>query len=698
MGPEAAKEEIRERADLVDLISQYVELRQAGRNWKGLCPFHQEKTPSFNVNRESRFWKCFGCGAGGDVFSFVQRIENLAFPEAMKFLADRVGVTWDPEPGFQRTRDEREEVLAVNDVAAHWFREQLAGQTGVAARAYLESRGLNAETIERFKVGFAPPKWDGLLAHLNGRGIGEERILRAALAKRSERGSIYDVFRNRIIFPICDVVGKVIAFGGRAMDPEDPAKYLNSPETLVFTKGRTFYGLDLARRSIGEAGHAVVVEGYMDVVALAQHGVDHCVATLGTALTEDHAKILSRYTSEIVLVYDDDEAGIQAALRSVKVFEDVPADVKVAPLKDGKDPDDYIRDFGTDAFRELLDQRIGLVEYRLQKIFDGHRDEGLDGRTTAAREAADVLAQIPDIARRQALVGWAADAWAGPDVARAASLEEALLREMQRRARDATPAKRDDWERVLAEKGIRHGRGSGPPTRRLPRSEWLEQQRQREQSLRAIDVTRLGGNRPDSPGSYVNTDFISENLSRLASPLVQIAQRRERLMLTAMLERSEIAALVLQMLRPAEMLLEIHRDIAMCVAEARSDESGAPNLVDALERLSTNEELFATAIDLATAEGSYEMDAVLEDVKLIREAKLLYGEGVPSYSADRKYQVGEEPIESASEGESLADLEQRVRTGLEEGTMTPDDPIYTRYMEIRRQLHGSGELPKWDFD
>ncbi len=686
----AVKEEIRERIDAVDLISQYVELKQAGRNWKGLCPFHQEKEPSFNVNRESKFWKCFGCGAGGDVFSFVMRIENVAFPEAMRILAERAGLAWEPSWSRPGERDEREEIRHANVVAAGWFRERLQSKLGAPAQAYLESRGLDQETIERFQLGYAPPGWDGLLSHLSSKGIAPERAERAGLAKQSEQGTYYDVFRNRVIFPICDVVGKVIAFGGRALDPDDPAKYLNSPETQVFRKGRTFYGLDIARRAISDAGAAIVVEGYMDVIALAQHGVGNVVATLGTALTEQHARVLSRYTPEIALIYDADAAGMQAALRSAKVFEDCSAVVKIVPLPEGRDPDDYIREYGEAGFRELLNERIGLIEYRLREIFERHRGEGAEGRTKAAREAADVLAEVPDIARRQALVAWAADQWAGSDVGRASRLEEALLQEMRRRARQATPARRDEWESVLAERGIPRAASRRRSLTRA-RSQWLEEQRRHELLLANIYVAKLGRNSPNSPGSPLNLDFVADALSRKASPFVRSVLQRERRMLTAMLERPDIAALVLQRLPPADMLLPIHREIASAVAQAAAAD-GSPRRTSIADRLAEDDDVFAAAVDIALAEDSYDSGTLEEDLEAIREARLLGNKDI------RLYNVKEEPVQPADEGESLADLEKQVQQGLAAGTLSKEDQLYQRYLEIRRQLHGTGELPYWDFD
>ncbi|MBM3472371.1 MAG: DNA primase [Armatimonadetes bacterium] len=695
MGPEAAKEEIRERIDLVDLIGRYVDLKQAGRNWKGLCPFHQEKTPSFNVNRELKIWKCFGCGASGDVFSFVQRVENVGFVEAMKLLADRLGITWEPTPQQREARDEREQILNVNAVAVDWFRAQLRAPIGAAARAYLESRGLDEATIERFHIGYAPPGWDRLLNHLSSKGIAGERAVRAGLARRhEEQGSLYDVFRNRIIYPISDVIGRVIAFGGRAMDPDDPAKYLNSPETLVFRKGRTFYGLDIARRAIADEGFVVVVEGYMDVIALAQHGVNHCVATLGTALTEQHANILSRYAPEICLVFDADEAGTEAGLRSIRaratIFQGCPATVKVAALRGGKDPDDYIRQYGADAFRELLGERQGLAQYQVREVFRRHADQGEEGRGKAAREVADILAHVADYMGREALVAWAAEQWAGPAGGRAVvQFERLLLQELQRLARATAPAERDAWQRVLAKQGFPRA-GSRRQGRRLARVEWLEQERRREQFLLDVEVARASGIPPDSEHSPVSADFIAETLAKGSHPVVRGALRCERRMLTAMLLEPGIAGQVLGQLAPAELLLPIHREIAQVIAELLGS-TATPSFSAFAERLSENEELFASAVDIAVAEEEYDPGAIDRDVLLIREAQLLGDRGV------RLYGVESEPLEPQEAGESLADIEQRVQELMRSEDFSPDDPAYRRLMEIRKRLHGRGAREYWDY-
>jgi DNA primase catalytic core len=693
MGPEAVKEEVRERIDLVDLVSQYVELKQSGRNWKGLCPFHPEKTPSFNVNRESRFWKCFGCGAGGDVFSFVMRIENVTFVEAGRMLAERVGLRWEPAHARPEERDERDEILRANAMAADWYAGQLAAPGGRAARAYLERRGLDEATIARFRLGCAPPGWDGLVSHLARSGVGSEAAIRAGLARRSEQGTVYDYFRNRIIFPITDVVGKVIAFGGRALDPDEPAKYLNSPDTPLFRKGRTFYALDLARRAISDEGHAVVVEGYMDVVALVQHGIENCIATLGTALTDQHARVLARYTQEIVLLYDADAAGIEAALRSVRAFEECPAAVKVAVLPEGKDPDDTVREFGAAGLRELLEQRIGLVEYRLRTIFARTRGQGSEGRTRAAREAVDVLSDVPAV-RRAELLRWAAHEWAQGDVRNAPALERLLLQEVERSGQEKTGAGPDGWPAVLAEKGLRRP-STGGGGRWLTGREWAAQRAERERRLAPLAqdaaLAQGAGLPPDSPHSTVSSEFIGDALSRSASPFVQSALKLERRILTAMIRRPGLAPTILAQLRPEELLLPIHQEIATAVArsERGPDEASAGGLAD---RLAEDEAVFAAAVEIAVDEEDYDLTDLPRDIAHLREARFLGGE------ARRLCETSEQSLCPPEDAECLATLEREVQARLAEGTLTTDDPLYERYMSVKRHLHGSGDLPCWDVD
>ncbi len=439
MDQDDIKEEIRRRVDIAELVGHYVTLQRAGSRLRARCPFHQERTPSFYVDPDRGFWKCFGCGEGGDLFSFVMKIEGLTFPEAAERLAERAGLTWRPGPAASRGGRERQEILRANEAAMAFYQANLTAAVGRAALGYLQKRGVTDKSIHDFRLGYAPDGWDNLLRHLAGKGFGEQLLEQAGLIKRGERGGHYDVFRDRIIFPIIDVSGRVIAFGGRAMNPEDPAKYLNSPDTLVFRKGATVYGLNLARTAITERKHVLVVEGYMDVIALVEGGFPHVVACLGTATTEHHLRLLARYADEVTFVYDSDAAGMRAALRNAQLFESSSADAKIATLPAGQDPDDCVRQAGPAAFQACLDRAVTFVEYRIRAAFAQHDPSNPDGRLRAAREAVDILSQVRDRARREEMLERTADWWAHDDPARAEALAKVLRLELRRRWSQVQP-------------------------------------------------------------------------------------------------------------------------------------------------------------------------------------------------------------------------------------------------------------------
>ena len=318
MDQEDIKEEIRARVDLVELIGQHVRLQRAGRRYRGLCPFHQEKTPSFTVDPERGLWHCFGCGEGGDVFSFVMRAEGLSFPEAARRLADRAGMQWETDPQAAARRERRELLERANEIARARFIDHLVrneSPAAEAARDYLRGRGFSRSVMEEFGIGYALDSWDDLLKALGATGISAEMAQEAGLVKIGERGGHYDVFRDRIMFPIADVTGRTVAFGGRALKEDEPAKYLNSPETPIFRKRRTLYGLNQARKLIVEQGTALIVEGYTDVVSLHQAGLNNVVAGLGTALTREQLQLLARYCDEIVLVWCSSTTPMQRVSR-----------------------------------------------------------------------------------------------------------------------------------------------------------------------------------------------------------------------------------------------------------------------------------------------------------------------------------------------------------------------------------------------
>ena len=376
-----ATDEIRRRASILDVVSPHVTLRRAGRRYKGLCPFHSEKTPSFTVDPERGFFYCFGCHAGGDVFDFLMRMGSLTFGQARQQLADRVGVHLEIPAGEQGA-GERERWLRASAEAAAFFRAQLAGPAGEEARRYLASRGVDRPTIDAFRLGFAPPGWDNLVRALGPRGYDGAVLETAGLTVARPGGAgHYDALRHRLIFPIHDLQGRPIAFGGRALDDGTP-KYLNTRETPLFTKGKTLYALSEAREAIRASGEAVVVEGYMDALTCHQYGVHHAVASLGTALTVDQVLLLKRFASRAVLVYDSDAAGIGAAERGLDVFDQAELPVRVAVLPDESDPDAFVRRWGAEAFRRACDEALPIFDYRLamvQRRYDGRTVEGKVG-------------------------------------------------------------------------------------------------------------------------------------------------------------------------------------------------------------------------------------------------------------------------------------------------------------------------------
>ncbi len=452
MDQDEIKEEIRARVDLVELIGQHVRLQRVGRRYKGLCPFHQEKTPSFTVDPERGLWHCFGCGEGGDVFSFVMRAEGLTFPEAARRLADRVGLQWETDPQAAAHRERRELLERANEIARARFIEHLFEDRSPAterARDYLRGRGFSRAIMDAFGIGYALDSWDDLLKALGAAGISAEIAQEAGLVKTGEHGGHYDVFRDRIMFPISDVTGRTIAFGGRALKEDEPAKYLNSPETPIFRKRRTLYGLNQARKAITAQGMALIVEGYTDVVSLHQAGVNNVVAGLGTALTREQLQLLARYCDEIVLVYDADAAGQQAATRNLEAFESIEAAVSLVTLPEGMDPDDCVRERGPEGFAELLGDRVSPVEYRLRRIFEAHADAGADGRARAAQEAVEVLLQIRDWTARDVYVAKAADLWGANDPGRTAAMARVLKLEFRRRAQGQTQRQRTDSPRDM---------------------------------------------------------------------------------------------------------------------------------------------------------------------------------------------------------------------------------------------------------
>ncbi|WP_374633208.1 DNA primase [Ferrovibrio sp.] len=396
--PDSFLEELRNRVPLSGVVGRSVRLIRRGREFSGLCPFHNEKSPSFTVNDDKGFFHCFGCGAHGDVIGFVMRHNGLPFPDAVEQLAAEAGLQVPQSSPQDRERAEQAASLgSALEAAAEWYRAQLNAQAGREGKAYLERRGLKPETIERFRLGFAPNSRTGLLEAMRARKIPDALLVEAGMVIKSDDGELFDRFRNRVMFPIADRRGRVIAFGGRAMDPNAPAKYLNSPETAVFHKGHTLYNLAMAREAAHAAGTVLVVEGYMDVIALAQAGFEYAVAPLGTALTEEQIALLWRMAAEPVLCFDGDKAGMKAALRAVDralPLLEPGKSLRFALLPGGQDPDDLIKAQGRDAMEAVLAAALPMAEMLWRKETEGQPIDTPERRAALQAQLYDQAGRI----------------------------------------------------------------------------------------------------------------------------------------------------------------------------------------------------------------------------------------------------------------------------------------------------------------
>ena len=397
--PPAFLDELAARNPIEEVVGQYVNLKRSGSNLFGLCPFHGEKTPSFSVAPDKGIYYCFGCHKGGGVINFEMEIEGLSYPDAVRALAQRVGMEVPDDEEYQSRYRKQERLWALAKEAARFFVTQLYAPTGAEGLRYAQSRGMSKGTLTRFGIGFAPDSWDSLCKAMWAKGYTDEELKDAGLVSVSQKnGNIFDRFRNRLMFPIIDVRGNVIGFGGRVMDNSTP-KYLNSPETEIFNKRKNLFALNIAKKT--KLGYLILVEGYMDAIALHQYGFDCAVASLGTSLTEEHAVLLSRYTEQVVLIYDGDEAGQNATRRAIPMLERAGLQVKVLQMRDAKDPDEFLKKFGADRFKLLLEESSNRVEYQLraiQKKYDLNVDED---RVKFISEAAELVSSLGNAVQRE---------------------------------------------------------------------------------------------------------------------------------------------------------------------------------------------------------------------------------------------------------------------------------------------------------
>jgi len=469
--PQTFIEDLRHQADIVRIVGDHVQLKKKGSNWMACCPFHKEKTPSFSVSPSKEIFYCFGCHKGGTVFDFVMEMDRVSFPEAIKIVAEKSGVAlpvMEVDSRFQARREEADEVIELNQWALEWWEQQLDRKTeeAQAAREYLTKRGITDETRKTFRLGYGPDSWEALSSYLRQKGASPQQIERSGLVVKKEEGGSYDRFRARLIVPVLDIRGRPIAFGGRTLKADEGAKYINSPETAAYTKGRNLFGLHLTRDEIRRDGFAILVEGFLDLIVPYQFGVRNLVASLGTALTADQAKLLGRFARKVVVNYDGDRAGVQAAKRAIEILLAEDLEVKVLVLPDGSDPDEFIRTRGASEYQK----HRGNAQPHIQFVIDqAVRDRDLFRPAEKADAAEEVLPYVRAVRSRiqkREYFDIAMDALRISDVAlkrelwhsvrgdgRAGELKQKVL---NRGAAKPTVAERQLLELMFADEGLRH--------------------------------------------------------------------------------------------------------------------------------------------------------------------------------------------------------------------------------------------------
>lgn len=396
--PQAFVQQLVASCDIEDIISSYVNIKRMGKNAKAVCPFHSEKTASFVVYNDTQSFFCFGCGAGGDVISFIMRAENLDYVEAIRFLANRMGMTV-PDGAMEDTQSQlKQQVLKINRETARFFHMCLKQPIGESGYVYLKKRGLSDQTITAYGLGFAPDSWNSLTQYLKKKGFKEEEMIAAAVAVKGRNGGCYDQFRNRVMFPIIDLRGNVIAFGGRVLDDSKP-KYLNSPDTLLFKKSRNLFSLNFAKNEIKEK--IILAEGYMDVIAIYSAGFKNVVATLGTALTEEQARLMAKYAKQVVIAYDSDEAGQKATHRAINLLSEAGLSARVLKMEGAKDPDEYIKKFGTKRFELLIDGATDVIEHELSRLKEKVDLHTAEGKIEYLKQAVNILADVKNPLERE---------------------------------------------------------------------------------------------------------------------------------------------------------------------------------------------------------------------------------------------------------------------------------------------------------
>ena len=511
--PRQFLDELVSRCDIVDVVSSYVALQHKGSNYFGLCPFHNEKTGSFSVSPDKQIYYCFGCKRGGGVISFIMEIEGLSFPDAVRFLAKRVGMTVPEEEADREASRHRQRLLAVNKDAARWFYQNLSRPEGAAVAAYLERRKISRKTAMNFGLGASLDSWDSLLTAMLQKGYTKRELLDAGLVVQNQKGRLYDKFRNRLIFPVIDVRGDVVAFGGRVLDKSEP-KYLNTQETAVYSKRRNLYGINLAKRT--KRPNFILCEGNIDVITLHQAGFDNAVASMGTALTTEQIRLLSRYTKELVLCYDNDGAGQAATEKAISLLENSEFNVRVLSLprrlQDGEyvkqDVDDFIKFQGPAAFQAILDGSENQMDYRMDAVAAKYDLSDGEAKISYSAEIAALIASLPNAVEREVYAGRAAE--------RAGVSRDAMLLEVKR-----ARSKQRGKERQALKKEALNVSGLRQPESRAIRYDDVRSAMAEEGVIRLLF---LDGSLADRCGDLAPEDFSSPLLGKIYGEQLQAAQ------------------------------------------------------------------------------------------------------------------------------------------------------------------------------
>ena len=511
--PRQFLDELVSRCDIVDVVSSYVALQHKGSNYFGLCPFHNEKTGSFSVSPDKQIYYCFGCKRGGGVISFIMEIEGLSFPDAVRFLAKRVGMTVPEEEADREASRHRQRLLAVNKDAARWFYQNLSRPEGAAVAAYLERRKISRKTAMNFGLGASLDSWDSLLTAMLQKGYTKRELLDAGLVVQNQKGRLYDKFRNRLIFPVIDVRGDVVAFGGRVLDKSEP-KYLNTQETAVYSKRRNLYGINLAKRT--KRPNFILCEGNIDVITLHQAGFDNAVASMGTALTTEQIRLLSRYTKELVLCYDNDGAGQAATEKAISLLENSEFNVRVLSLprrlQDGEyvkqDVDDFIKFQGPAAFQAILDGSENQMDYRMDAVAAKYDLSDGEAKIAYSAEIAALIASLPNAVEREVYAGRAAE--------RAGVSRDAMLLEVKR-----ARSKQRGKERQALKKEALNVSGLRQPESRAIRYDDVRSAMAEEGVIRLLF---LDGSLADRCGDLAPEDFSSPLLGKIYGEQLQAAR------------------------------------------------------------------------------------------------------------------------------------------------------------------------------